>query len=394
MAFLDYEGLTRYTEKFKSWVSGSFVPKTPTSWAEIQREVQLGHGAVLFPVGTQIMDAWTANDGATTYSAPWDVVHHSDEGMSLCWHYAIPDGVAYDAPEAIYYAPAGGLAAGTYYVTIGAAFGKGWVKGNTIQFTLTSAMDEGDQLFIDCATSDANNPAASRTWNVYAKGGATGKQSGTTSSGATGTSLGTIGATNAHKTEGNLNAISRVVYGSGRWSESAIRQWLNSEAAGGQWWTAQNAWDRPPSRSSYRGFLAGCSEDFLSVLQPTEVVTALNTMEGFTKTSETTQDRIFLPCLENWYIEPQLKGEGDEWDYYKSLAQEAGLSGKFQWWQTYEVLKKHNISNTSSSAAPWSRSCHNIYACRAWSDGNAGYLSSTNASTALRGCPACKILKK
>ena len=391
MAFLDYDGLKR----FLAWLDARFVKTTAEdlTFEQIQAAVSAGIAAKRFPVGTQIMDTWTANDGTTSYSAPWDVVHHSDEGMSLCWHYALPEGIAYDAPEAIYYAPAGGLAAGTYCITIGAAYGTGWVKGESIQFTLEAAMDEGDQLYISCGSENVN-PTAGRTWNVYAKGGATSKQSGTTSSGTAGTSLGTIGATNAHKTEGNLNAISRVVYGYGRWSESAIRQWLNSEAAGGQWWTAQNAWDRPPSQSSYRGFLAGCSEDFLSVLQPTDVVTALSTKEGFSEATETTQDRIFLPCLENWYIQPELADEGDEWDYYKTLAQEAGLTGKFQRWQTYEVLKKYAQNAQSTAYYTWFRTPQLSNACNAYCVNPNGYITVFSAPNQFRACPSCKILKK
>ena len=393
MAFLDYDGLKR----FLAWLDARFVKTTAENltFSQIQAAVSAGIAPKRFPVGTQIMDTWTANDGTTRYSAPWDVVHHSDEGMSLCWHYAFSSNAEYDAREAIYYAPAGGLAAGAYYIAIGTSRGTGWVKGENIQFTLSAAMDEGDQLYIDCGGSESNNPTAGRAWNVYAKGSTTSKQSGTTSNGTTGTLLGTIGATNAHRTEGNINAIMRTIYGYGRWSQSAIRQWLNSEAAGGQWWTAQNGWDRPPAYAGTRGFLAGYSEDFLSVLQPTDVVTALNTAEGFAETTETTQDRIFLPCLENWYISPQKSGEGDEWDYFKTLAQEAGLSGKFQWWQTYAILKKYDISSTASPRYVWLRSTYLDSANGASIIYNTGMVSYGYAYTnGSSGCPACKILKK
>lgn len=391
MAFLDYTGLTR----FKNWLDKTYLKISPDTWAQIQREVDLGHAAKLFPVGNQIADTW-AKSSSASYSAPWDVVHHADDGgMFLNWHYAIPDGIPFDEPEAIYYAPAGGLEAGTYHIPIGSAYGAGWTTDKSIQFTLTAAMDEGDQLVINCGTNYANDPTAGRTWNVYAKGSTTSKQSGTTSNGTDGTELGTIGATNAHRTNGNLNAISRVVYGSGRWSESAIRQWLNSEAAAGAWWSAQNGWDRPPSvATTLRGFLAGCSDEFLAILEETEVVTALNTQEGFSETTETTMDKIFLPCMENWYINPQLAGEGDEWDYYKTLAQEAGLSGKFQQGQTYEILKKYRVDSTSSAVPVWLRSCYRGNAYIAWYVSSSGTVSNYgSACSARRGCPACKIQK-
>lgn len=363
------------------------------SWHAIRTFVQNGMSKNRFPVGTQITDAWK-KDANTEYQAPWDVVHHYANGdMALNWHYAIPDGVPFDQPEAIYYAPAGGLAAGTYHIPIGSSYGNGWTTDKSIQFTLTDAMAEGDQLVVECGTDSANDPTAGRTWRVYAKGNTTVKESGTTSNGTEGTSLGTIGNVNAHRTNGNLNAISRVVYGSGRWKESAIRQYLNSTAAAGAWWTPQNGWDRPPSvATSLRGFLAGYSEDFLSVVQPVDVVTALNTMEGFSDNTETTQDKIFLPSLTQWNITPQY-AEDEPWDYYVELAREAGLSGKFAQYGTYEILKKYKVSNTASAVVVWLRSCARGYASYAWYVYSSGYVRNDYACNGLRGCPAC-IIKK
>ncbi|MBQ6403847.1 MAG: hypothetical protein IJI27_08075 [Oscillospiraceae bacterium] len=364
------------------------------SWTTIKALVDHGKAKDVLPIGTQIIEKWEKVSG-TEYQAPWDVVHHNQNGdMELNWHYATPDGVPFDAPEAIYYAPSGGLAAGTYHILIGTAYGTGWDTAKAIQFTLTADMDEDDQLVINCGTDNKNDPTNGRAWNVYAKGSTTSKQNGTTSNGTGGTSLGTIGAVNAHRTNGNLNAISRVVYGSGRWKESAIRQWLNSTAAAGAWWTAQNGWDRPPSEAgTLRGFLAGYSADFLNILEEVDVVTALNTQEGFPTDTETTQDKIYLPCLENWYINPEKAGEGSEWDYYKALAQEAGLSGKFQRSSTYAILKKYNIADTSSAVHVRLRSCIRGTAGTTWIVYSSGDVSSNVACTANRGCPACKIRK-
>ena len=391
MGFLDYPGLQR----FKNWLDKTYMKITPDNFVQIQRDVNAGLASKLYPVGTQILDKWSKAAGGTEYSAPWDVVHHYANGdMALDWHYALPDGVPFDAPEAIYYAPSGGLAAGTYHILIGTAYGDGWSTSKAIQFTLTEAMDEGDQLFINCGTNNANDPTNGRAWNVYAQGSTTSKQNGTTSNGTGGTSLGTIGATNAHKTEGNLNAISRVVYGSGRWKESAIRQYLNSSAAAGAWWTPQNGWDRPPAEAAtLRGFLAGFSEDFLSVLKTVDVVTALNTQCDYADNTETTQDKIFLPSMTEWYINPQYT-EGEEWDYYKELAEEAGLTGKFQQYQTYEILKKYRVDSTTSAVYVWLRSCYRGSATSAWYVNGSGNVNNYgDACSARRGCPAC-IIKK
>lgn len=365
------------------------------TWQALKELVDSGEAAHVLQVGDQITDSWekAAN---TSYVAPWDVVHHMPNGdVVLNWHYAIPDAIAFDAPEAIYYAPEGGLAAGQYYIGIGTAYGTGWVTTKHINFTLTSAMDEGDQLYIECSTNNANDPTAGATWKVFAQGSTTAKQTGTTSDSDTGTSLGTIGATNAHKPEGHLNAISRVVYGYGRWSQSAIRQWLNSTAAANAWWTPQNPWDRPPSQhSSVRGFLAGLAQELQDILVPVDVVTALNTQEGFAEDTETTQDKIFLPSLEEMYITPQLADvEGVDWDYNKALAAEAGLTGKFAQYGTYEILKKYQVSSKTSAVGVWLRSCIRGSASYAWYVTYSGYVSYGIAYNASRGCPAC-IIKK
>ena len=366
--------------------------KTSLTWGEIVALIEGGEMSEISPVASQIKDVWK-NTSDASVEFPWDIVHYSQNGDTwLKLHYAAPEALQFDAPEAIYYFD-GTEPAGTYHIPIGSAYGTGWVVGHSIQFTLTAAPDEGDQLFIDCGTNNANDPADGRTWRVYDAGGTTVKQSGTTSEGTGGTSLGTIGNVNAHRTNGRLNAISRVVYGYARWSQSAMRQYFNSAEV--SWWTMKNPWDRPPAQAStIRGFLCGFSQDFLDHLEETEVVTALNTQEGFAETTETTLDKIFLPSLEQMYINPQLAGvEGESWDYYKDLAAEAGLSGKFQTGQTYPILITYNAQNTSSAVNVFLRSCSRGNASYEWVVNTSGYVGTSNAYNALRGCPACKFKK-
>lgn len=366
--------------------------KTSLTWGEIVALIEGGEMSEIFPVASQIKDVWK-NTSDASVEFPWDIVHYSQNGDTwLKLHYAAPEALQFDAPEAIYYFD-GTEPAGTYHIPIGSAYGTGWVVGHSIQFTLTAAPDEGDQLFIDCGTNNANDPADGRAWRVYDAGGTTVKQSGTTSEGTGGTSLGTIGNVNAHRTNGRLCAISRVVYGYARWSQSAMRQYFNS--ADVNWWIMKNPWDRPPAQAStIRGFLCGFSQDFLDHLEETEVVTALNTQEGFAEATETTLDKIFLPSLEQMYINPQLAGvEGESWDYYKALAVEAGLPGQFQQYQTYPILISYNASNTSSAVYVFLRSCDRGYAANEWLVYTSGYVNNVTANLASRGCPACKFKK-
>ena len=110
-------------------------------------------------------------------------------------------------------------------------------------------------------------------------------------------------------------------------------------------------------------------------------------------TTETTLDKFFLPSLQEMYITPQLAGvEGVDWDYYKDLAEEAGLTGKFQQGGTYPILITYQAGNTTNPVSVWLRSCNRGYASNAWYvyyDGNVG---TSYASNTYRGCPACKIL--
>lgn len=372
------------------------------NWNVIGSIVREGKGSTLLPVGYQITDGWVESEGATPLDSVWDVVHYDASGnMTLNWHYALSAGVQFDAPEAIYYAPSGGLAAGQYYITISVGFGTGWVAGQHINFTLNNAMAEGDQLVISTGTNNTINPTAGRTWNVYAKGSTTSKDTGTTSDSDTGTELGATHGTKLTIPNGQINAPQRVVYGYNRYAQSAYRQYLNSAAAVGGWWTAQNGWDRPPSQlATMRGWLAGCSSDFVSQIATTAVVTYLEGDDATaeSKTTDTTNDKIFLPSLNNLYIASDYINEGDEWDYYKELAQESGLPGKFQRSQTYPILIKHKLDNQSSSVFVWLRSTASNVVYSSWSitaGGFIGYGFSVSAVTYMTylACPACKILK-
>lgn len=369
------------------------------NYTDIRSVIRAGLASAFFNVGDQIVTDYTAA-GGKTYAAPWDVKHIDGTGVYFGMHYAIPEDMQFDAPEAIYYAETG-LAAGTYHIAVGAAYGDGWKAGQGIQFTLAQSVPAGGQIVIEFGTNNVNDPTAGRVVRTYATiGAAEAIESTTTSSGTGGTGLGTIGVGNTpQETNGNLNAISRTIYGSNRYSESAIRQWLNSDAAANAWWTPKNNWDRPPRVADLNraGFLTRLPADFVKILDYNEITIALNTAEGLSSDRETVRDRIFLPSIENMYIAPQLaEAEAPAWDYYKSLAQEAGLPGKFQRWQTYPILRHFNLTSANGNLAPvnvWLRSAYLSYSNGTLLVDSHGNITSYNAFDALRCPPACKIKK-
>jgi hypothetical protein len=92
---------------------------------------------------------------------------------------------------------------------------------------------------------------------------------------------------------GNPDA-NRAQYGCNRWDWSAIRQWLNSAAAPGEWWTAQHEYDAAPAyAATLAGFMADLPADFLSAVAPARLTTALSNVYG--GGSVETVDRFWPP---------------------------------------------------------------------------------------------------
>jgi len=364
-----------------------------TNLAEIHELVRSGVAQELLDYGDRVNVAWKDTEANQEHVAPHNVVHFGDveledgeiiPGMFLQWHYCTPYGIPFDAPEALYYASAE-LPAGTYNFTIETTWSK--ALAGTYQFTLTQAIPAGGQVGPIAQIAD-KEPS---TWTVTTYTGptdTTGIETVAVTSGSAGTSLGTLKPAG----DGNMNSIHRVGYGYNRWSQSAIRQWLNSAAGPGAWWTPQNNWDRPPAEAATKsGFLAGYGEDFLACIKPVKVVTALNTVtDSGDGTTETTFDKIFLPSLQQIYTEPQLADvEGDAWEYWKRAL---GLTAYSQHNPAvYEVYKTYAINAKTSAQNCRLRSAGRGYASNAWTVYAGGYVGSNYASNAYRCAPACVI---
>lgn len=361
----------------------------------ISRLVRQGYGPTLMEVGDQLIHEWT--DGSTTYDVPHDIVHFSDvelkngeivPGMFMQWHFCSPFGVQFDAAEAFYYAETE-LAAGTYNVIVGENWGTYCKKNEVYQFTLTKPVPAGGQI-----TGFAGMPdKAPENWSVSTYESAestTPIETVTPSAGSNGTNLGTL--TDAG--DGKLNSIHRVAYGYNRWSQSAIRQYLNSAAAAGQWWKPQNKWDRPPAElASHAGFLAGYSDDFIAAIKAVKVRTALNTVTDAAEgTYEDTYDKIFLPSLEQEFITPQASGiEGDAWEYWKKAVER---STPTPWYKTFAEGGHpitYAINAKTSAQSVRLRSAYRGNANSPWYVAASGRVGSSYATYSYRFAPACVI---
>lgn len=345
--------------------------------------------------GDQIAPAWSY--GTDNYNPALNLCHEADaeledqetiHGAFFEWDKTLPVGIHFDQPEAIYYCD-GTEGTGDHYITVGAAYGSGWTAGLNIQVTFSVSPAAEDQLVIDCGANNANNPAGGRTWNLYAKGSTTSKDTGTTSAGNNGTQLGTTHATDAQKTNGRVNAPSRVCYGYNRWSQSALRQYLNSEGAADTWWSAQNAWDRPPAvASTLAGFLAGYEEGVRRYFKPIKVVTVACNADD--NEEDVTYDKVFLSSLEQMYCVPQFSGkEGEYWEYYKRLL---GRTTPAPTGATYARLKKYGLDTPTTAHYCWRRSANRYSALNVWIVDTSGSVNSdSRASYAFRCAPGVFI---
>lgn len=373
--------------------------------AQIHDIVQSGAASRWFNYGDQI--ELTYNDGTNDYTLPWDVVafgnfelQNSDikPGMVIQSHYAM-QGVQFDASEAIYIAESA-MPAGTYHFTIGTNWGTHCIAGKTYQFTTTQEIPAGGQIMVgrlnQIYTWGAPDNAPS-TWRVHTFA----SNSATTpletnlelTEGTGGTDIGTVASSTKYGTSGTNN-LQRAAYGYNRWSQSANRQFYNSNAAAGAWWTPQNPYDRAPEQlASVQGFMKGFDEEFLNIIKPVKVTTAMNTASDTDLgTSENTYDTFFLPSLEQEYIVPQLAGvEGDFWPYWKerlglTSPQAQGTDGTNPRHIRYAYDAKTSAQYCRLRSANRGNAHYTWYV---YTTGLAGY---GYAMYVIRGCPACVII--
>ena len=391
----------------------TIIGKGDFTYEQISEIVTSGNAEKYFSIGDVInVDYTDANN--TKYTLPFDVVHFADvelengdivPGMFIQSHYAM-EAVQFDQNEGFYVVPTGGLTAGTYNITMGNNWGTNVVSGKQYDFTLTESYAEGDILQLGTASSEVSAlpDTAPANWRVrtYKKDGTTPASMAaspteivTLTEGTSGTSLGTLSSSTLYGTSG-MNNMQRSGYGYNRWSQSALRQRLNSAAAAGSWWTAQNPYDRRPNElATLRGFMAGFDEAFLNIIKPVKVVTVLNTVSDTQiGASDVTYDTFFPASLEQEYIVPQVSGvEGEYWEYWKERLgldspQEQGSGGT----NAAHIRYGYNAKTTAQNCRLRSASRGN--ASYTWYVTTSGYAYNYYnyfATSSYRCAPACVI---
>ncbi|MBR0425828.1 MAG: hypothetical protein IJK01_06890 [Clostridia bacterium] len=357
--------------------SGSIKPQ---SWAQVQALVRAGLASKVFMVGDQL----TCQKNGVTLT--WDIIgfdhdtptdSHLTHSMTIQLHDVYKD-LQFDAREAFYYCSAA-LPAGTYKITVGAHTWKSTEAGKTYQFTTTVEVPAGGQLVFKQAY-DATLEGGSI--DTFASATATTPlETVTMTEGSSGQSLGSIDNT----IQTNLNSMQRALLGNNRWKESAIRQMLNSAAAAGSVWAAQNNYDRPPSWvTSEKGWMNDLDADFLAVVGEAEKVTAKNTVTdggGY----DTTTDKFFLLAREEVYMGKENSiDEGGAYGYYADYSDLAAAG-------TGEDTNRIKYLNGTKKywwlRTPYSGGGNNVRGVY-----TTGAMYNYVASNSHGGAPACNII--
>ena len=370
-----------------------------TNYRHIQRIVQLGLAKEYFQIGDQITTTWSIG-GETEYGMPWDVVDFGpvtdpdgvvhENAMWLESHYALPI-MRFDQSEAFYVALEE-MPAGTYHFSFNETITSIIPANTPIMFTLTKAVPSGGMLILGTGVNDVAPLSAPMTdWRVrvYANGAqADPDEVVEVSQGDDGTDLGIISINTPYGQYG-LNNTYRL-YGYNRWSQSAIRQWLNSDKPAGEWWKQQNPFDRgPEQRTTIRGFMACLPAEFLTIVKPVKVATALNTLsDKVFGESETTIDRFFLASLEQEYVAPRWHGEGKAFKYWVDrlgMEHKTGSANKRAEHIRYIITNYSYATNVRFRSATIDRPS-SVYRV-----GPDGTVSSPFACNAYGSCPCCVI---
>lgn len=198
--------------------------------------------------------------------------------------------------------------------------------------------------------------------------------------------------------EPNNANVDRKSYGNNRYLHSNLRQWLNSNAAAGAWYTAQHSADQSPSSTSYvssnpysdwAGFLAIFDTQFVNALLDTTLTVAKNTVTDG-GSYETVIDKMFLASnTEVGLTNENSIAEGSLLAWYSTAANRITQCTAEAITSTLDSSKP---SNTSAAWYWWLRTPSAADARNARRVNTDGTLSSSNAYYGNRGVrPLCNL---
>ena len=152
----------------------------------------------------------------------------------------------------------------------------------------------------------------------------------------------------------------RKSYGNNRYLHSNLLQWLNSDAAAGEWYTAQHEYDNAPTTkdtdTNYNaytnkpGFLNGFSANLKAALQTVTKTTALNTVTDG-GSYETVSSKIFLlSTTEVGLANENSIAEGSIYAYYNA----DNTNSRRLKYPTAEAVSESDYTNANfKTTSPW-----------------------------------------
>lgn len=315
---------------------------TIDGWESVSEIVRAGLAPKIFAVGDQFICEWIDRATEKSYDWVWDIVHMGQvtledgsqvPGMFLQAHYLTPFGVQFDHEE---------------------------------NEKATEPTFSGDYSYY------TKNPDGSYKLEEVEIGGQ-------------------IPAETQYYHSAIKDPTGNICrYGYNRWSQSAYRQFLNSDSAEkGKWWTPQHLGDVAPNEHNTRaGFLSGFEQDFLSVIKKVKIRTQLNTItDKEIGTDEETVDLMFLASKEQEYgtLESGVYND-DAWDYYKEVSgfekpNNGNSTGRIKY-----LLDSQTSADWHRLRSPFRGSSSYTWFCY-----TAGSLNDNGAYNSSRCAPACVI---
>lgn len=346
------------------------------SWEDVQRIVRLGLAPKTFAIGDQLIC-----NHATYGELVWDIIGFDHDvpnddtqthSMTIQLHSLLSDSLMYDAIEALYYAETE-LPAGTYNFTLLSGYDTAYGGGKTYYFTITKPVPAGGQIVFDWGYQ---KQAAECKISTYAS------QTSTTVIESVGVTEGSEGTALE-----NTNHTHRARSGSGRWSQSAIRQWLNSDGEKSAWWNPSNIYDRPVKyASTNNGFLNGLDADFLAVIGEVTKRNALSPVADGGGYEDTTELMFLISRGEVYGGNENGINEGTPYPYY---SENSDLSAAGTGADANRIKSKVG----GNAAAYWRlRSCNSSYGNYVRLVNLTGNISSDTASNGYGVAPACNII--
>ena len=348
----------------------------PTTWSELRNVIRDGTVSNYFSVG----DQFTFTKGGVTYTldlvdigssarniaangnAPTDpnyfTLYPNAKPVTLLMHDVIY-GAVFDAPEANYQITTE-IASGEKCNISLASFE---IAAATYNFTAPSALVVGGRLRINTAVQlQYYATPTSAPINIAMVAGA-----------ADAEYISIAGSLSAQ------NHQDRVRYGSNKYTESAIRQWLNAAGAAGSFWTSKSNYDLAPSwHSTWAGFQNTLDPDLLAVIGETTREVELNTVTDGGGQA-TISDKIFLPSRMEIYGSVETAG-------HKGLQYQAYVGS------VNADKIKYDANALSTARLWWLRSPGDGTSCYARYVYSTGSMNISDAGNGLGAAPACVIL--